>query len=190
MLRIVCCISLCLVASHALAAEGKIYRTVDANGNVVFTDVPPKDQTDAVQLSPGTNYRAPTAPRAIAQQPERATASEDSPEYLPEEVGYSQLSIVSPANDEAVRENAGNLTIQLQVSPAWDATRGHSIQVFLDGTLVQTSASTRVTLANIDRGTHGLSARILSGSGEVLANATPITFHMLRHSVLFSRPAP
>ena len=96
---------------------------------------------------------------------------------------YTDAVIVSPANDTAVRNNAGNLTVRGQVSPSLES--GHRVQLLLDG--VPQGAPRRTlefSLENIDRGTHHLQVRIVDSGGKVLFAGAPSTVHLLRHSRL------
>ena len=80
---------------------------------------------------------------------------------------YTDAVIVSPANDTAVRNNAGNLTVRGQVSPK--LASGHRVQLLLDG--VPQGAPRRTlefSLENIDRGTHHLQVRIVDSGGQGL----------------------
>lgn len=175
------------------AAEPAIYKTVDADGNVIFTDVPPRDAADAVRISKGNNYtptqsEATPEPEADVPPAGQDQPPPDDPAYVASEVSYDHITIATPADDAAVRENAGNLSVQVNLSPQLDLANGHSIQLMLNGNLASSGTSTTLSITNVDRGTHGLVAQVVNATGEILASSGPITFHMLRHSVLFNRP--
>ena len=96
---------------------------------------------------------------------------------------YTAAVIVSPANDSALRSNAGNLTVSGQIDPGLHG--GHRVQLLLDG--VPQSGPGRLlqfSLENIDRGTHRLELRIVDEAGEVVFTGAPGTVHLLRHSRL------
>jgi hypothetical protein len=178
--------ALCLPA--AADAATRIYRTVDENGNVVFTDVPPRqgEVAEAVELSEGSSYQpAPAAEQAASG--ERPVRLEDwlgeEQDGEPEVQAYTSLRISAPANDASLRDNAGNVTVVADLAPELQA--GHSLQLYLDGQLVQTTASgSTFQLANVDRGTHQVEVRVVSASGETLIASSPTTFHMQRRSVI------
>ena len=96
---------------------------------------------------------------------------------------YSEAVIVSPANDSALRSNAGNLTVRGQVHPGLRG--GHRVQFLLDG-VAQGVPGRRLdcSLENIHRGTHRLEIRIVDEAGEVVFTGAPSTVHLLRHSRL------
>lgn len=169
----------CLAGSPALAA---IYKTVDEDGNVVFTDVPPKDQSKAIEIDARNTYQ-PTPLPAASTPAATATDGAETEEELA--VNYESLRITSPADDEAVRENAGNVTISVSANPSLDVQQGHRVQILVDGSPLANAAATSVSLTNIDRGTHLLVAQILDADGQVLISSSPVTFHMLRYSARF-----
>jgi len=55
----------------------------------------------------------------------------------------------------------------------------------MDGALSAAEAEgTSIFLGNVDRGTHTISLRIVDRAGNVLIQSDPVTFHLLRHSIL------
>ena len=171
------CLLLCGLLQPALAA---VYKTTDAEGNVEFTDVPPnptEGAAQALELPAGNVYQPSAAPLPAA-----ANANE---EELPEQVRYERLSITSPANDAAIRENAGNVTVFTRVKP--DLQEGHKVQVLLDGQPWPITSQGAIAMTNVDRGTHTLTAQVLGEDNQVLISSDPVTFHMQRISVL-TRP--
>ena len=102
---------------------------------------------------------------------------------------YTQALIVSPANDSAVRSNAGRLTVRARVDPP--LREGHRLQLLLDGVPLGVEGQTSTfELDNIDRGTHSLQLQVIDDAGRVLFTGTPSKFHLLRHSRLHRRRKP
>lgn len=179
-----------LGADPTLAAgNGKIYRTVDEDGNVVFTDVPPRpDQRgETVDLDSGNDFTPPQRSNdAISLEAWRGEAG--GPEAEEEAVTrYNSLQVASPEDDAAVRNNAGNVTITAAVDP--ELQPGHSLQLYLDGELQQSGANTTFQLSNVDRGTHEVQLRIVGAGGETLMSSPGSVFHLQRRSVIL-QPAP
>ncbi len=169
---------LLVLCTQAGELRAQIYKTVDAQGNVVFTDVPPKDDGKAVKIDAGNTYK-PAVPAVPAAVP----APEEAIEEDTNETSYDQLNITSPTADEPVRENAGNLTVTVAASPALDTSSGHTVQILLDGNVFASGASGLITLENVDRGTHQLAAQIVDADGTPLITSELVEFHMLRVSV-------
>ena len=174
-----------LLVGIAPTLQAAIYKTVDKEGNVLYTDVPPKQSSAPMDVDRGNTYIAAEAAADDATQFEALAETGDQQRAA---TSYSELSITAPSHDQAVRENAGNLAVTVASLPALDAALGHQVQILLDGQKAATGGA-RVSLTNIDRGTHSLTAQIIDTSGEVLISSAPVTFHMLRYSRLMKKSA-
>jgi len=169
----------------------RIYKTVDEDGNVVFTDLAPKDSSKSIEIdahniyTPSTPAVAPTNARNERGQRREEPDNED--ENAESAAVYDTLHILTPADDEPVRENAGNLSVVVAASPDLDSR--HSVVILLDGIVSANEPATRIDLANIDRGTHVLTAQIVDAAGNVLIASNPTSFHMIRVSLL-RKPTP
>jgi len=183
---------LCLFGAASAEAAGRVYRVVDEDGNVVFTDVPPATQPQEANVDvPEPNSFDPIEAGAIgAGDEERPTWGDDEDGGDEPAASYYRFGIASPENDASVRQNAGNVTVEVALEPA--LSPDHRLQLLLDGTPVRTGRETTFELVNVDRGTHSLSARVLDPSGAAVLESTPSVFHLQRYSVLTApnRPKP
>ena len=152
----------------------KIYRSIGPDGSIVFSDVPTKG-AEEVDLSQPTVLDAPPPPTFVYSREKEE----------PVDV-YQMLAITSPANDEAVRENAGNVTVNVAMQPS--LRPGDQVVLLLDGREVAAGAQATFMLENVDRGTHQLRAVVRARDGSILKNSQAITFHLLRHSALHRTP--
>src|ERR1041385_2329034 len=155
----------------AYAAQATVYRVIDAQGNITFTDEAPKpgEQYEKVDISP-PNVVPMEVPTVVTAPPPASNAA--SP--------YRSFSITSPANDSAVRENAGNVDVSLNIAPALNAPGGHRVVVLMDGASVAQGSELNYRLLNVDRGTHELQAEVKNASGERIALTQPVTFTLQR----------
>lgn len=182
---------LCLLGfGMAATTQAAIYRTVDEEGNVVFTDVPPRpgEPGQAVDIKQPNSFEPSASGNRISLEDWARGQGDEDDERNPGEVRYSALRITSPANDEALRDNAGNVTVRAHLEP--DLATGHALQLYLDGTLSQTGPDTTFQLSNVDRGTHSVELRVVDGSGATLINSQPAVFHLQRRSVILQPPRP
>jgi len=180
-------LALTLLLANEAAAATKIYRTVDQNGNVVFTDVPPKSEQEgrAVDLSQPNSFTPPEnqqQPGLRAGAPAGDADGEAEDEDTAAAGAYRSLRIVQPAADEPVRDNAGNVTVIAAVEP--DLHRRHELQLLLDGAVRQSGRSPTFQLENVDRGTHTVEVRIVDENGNTVTASDPSVFHLQRRSVL------
>lgn len=153
----------------ALTAD-EIYKHVDKNGNVSFSDRP-LDGGKPIDLSP-TNSAGSIA---LPKQNRRLSDSSPTGEY-------QSLRITRPQNDVTIHDNAGNLGVAVQVAPALRS--GDSIRLLVDGSSpLEDSTSGGFQLLNVDRGTHQLQAQLLDNLGNVLLVSELVTVHLRRQSV-------
>lgn len=156
-----------------LIGHAAIYKWQDENGNTVFSDQP-RERAQKVETGTPQTFRPSLAP-----PPAETPAVTEATGTL-----YSGLAIASPANDAAIRDNAGNVTISITITPALDTASGHYLTVMMDGTVVAdrvTAAS--VSLTNVDRGTHSVQAQIRNAAGNVLRTSATSVFHLQRISI-------
>ena len=163
----------------AVAAD--IYRWVDDNGNQVYSDEP-VENAEKIELQDSMTYSPVQIPgvtdsTTTTNEQEESGESEVDPDY--------KLTIVAPEDDAGIRVNNGNVTVNLQLQPAFVPERGDKIQLYLDGLPAGVPMPLlSFMLENLDRGTHKLSAVVLNASGEVIAQSETTTFHLQRTSLL------
>lgn len=173
-----------LVLSFSVQAE--MYKWVDENGEVVYSDEPPHE--GAKPLDPPKITTTP----AIKYTPPKPKA-EKNPEETEKktQTRYERFEITSPPHDQPLRNNPGNVTISFALEPGLDTANGHYINLKVDGKARDDKLqSMSVTIPHMDRGTHQLQAEIRNAEGKVIKTSNSVTFHLLRHSRLFNKPAP
>lgn len=168
-IRVVTCVLLLLLS---LAAQGEIYRSVDADGNVTFTDQPAKD-SKKLDLAPLT-----VIPSVEVTNPQAGESEQDTPGTA----SYSIFQILDPINSSTVRANGGQLQVILGLEPLIQKS-DHRIHLFLDGQEAAKSQGTTVTLNGVNRGEHRLQAQVRDGAGNVLISTDQIQINVLRQSV-------
>ncbi len=170
---------LLLLFPLALAAEEekKIYRTVDEEGNVVYTDEPPSDDAEPVELDPIT-----TVPAIEVESSAGAETGDDAEETA--RIGYEGLEFLYPVSDQTIRHNGGRVPFRLALRPQGATlAEAHRVEILLDGSVAATGNALQVTVGPVDRGPHEVSARIVDAGGNVLARTPTVNFFLLRHSV-------
>ncbi|MEM7003335.1 MAG: DUF4124 domain-containing protein [Pseudomonadota bacterium] len=182
-----------LLAAIAInVAQAKIYKTVDEEGNVVFTDVPPvSTPSEQVSLQPGSEYKPTVGTTAGGQNPNGPAATDAGfleTDAEPEVIDYRQVAITFPTPDLALRDNAGNVAVRWRTEP--ELQSGHVLKLLLDGQAQEGAVGPNASLSNVDRGTHVLLLQVQDDTGAILATSAPVTFHLQRFSALQRRSAP
>ena len=161
----------------ALPVQAEVYRIVNPDGSVTFTDQP-QQGAETVKLPPVSTY---PAPRVSA--PPQASSGQDGESA---DAGYSSFEVVAPAPETTIRDNQGNVSMEVRVEPALQVEQGHRIQFMVNGVdQGEPSTNTGVTFQNVDRGSHSLSARLIDAEGKTLMTAPAVTVFVRRTSVNF-----
>lgn len=141
-----------------------IYKTVDENGNVVFTDQPSKN-AEKIQIKDVQTIDNPNAGATL-------------PEFkMPVKGGqvYKSFIVTEPEEGAGIRSNDGNVSISLSLEPSLQG--GDKIIISMDGKEVGSGSG--VSLQDIDRGAHSVSARVVDRNGNTLIS-TSSSFSILR----------
>ncbi len=156
-----------------------VYRTTDANGNVIFTDSPPPDGTAADRIEIGrTNTVQATQPAPPAPEPEAATPEAAAQEYV--------VTITAPPNETSIPMGPGNFSVSVSVSPQLATYDG--LQLFMDGTpWGSAQRDTLWDLTNVFRGRHDITVGVVGAKGETLAISQPVRVFVHRPSSNFNR---
>jgi len=155
-------------------ASADVYKVTDDQGNITYTDtVPAEAAADRVQLPPVN--KVPTLTPA-ATTPPRSADTDLSPAFN----GYSFAALVSPLNDSLVHFDQSQVLAQLALTPELGAD--HRVQFYVDSSAFGPPVATSsLAITGLERGTHHISARVLSSQGAVLVIAKPVTVHVQRH---------
>jgi hypothetical protein len=141
---------------------------VDENGNIIFTDQPSPD-AELIDIDELQTIKAPpTGKFKYTPPPEKAKPK------------YTSVTITSPEHDVAIRENAGNVTVNIASQPNVRGT--DELVLYLDGNEIILGKSTAKAFSGLDRGTHQLRAVIRDIDGRILQSSASVTFHLQRHS--------
>lgn len=162
-----------LLTSLAIA-ESKIYRWIDEDGKIHFSDtaVPGTEEFDMKEIN------------LVPVNAQQNNAFEDKLSFDDEkkEIIDYQATITSPENDKPLRSNEGTINIHVAVEPEKENT--HTLQLYLDGKkLGSPQISPAIRAQNIDRGTHQVQVELLDENGNGLAKTQVVTVHLQRASI-------
>lgn len=166
-----------LVTTSALATT--IYRTVDSQGNVIFTDSP-DGGGEPVELTPLTvvpsrSLSGSSEPPRVEGVAPRVSESPGQP-FMP----YDAFRILSPAHGaDLAASYAGNVQVELAIEP--ELRPDHRVRLLVDGRVSQTEMhTTAFMLTDLDRGQYVIQAELLDASGDIRHRTQPVTLHVQR----------
>ena len=155
-------------------AQSEIYKSVSANGEVSYSDKP-SPGAKRMQKRELSTYTPPALPVRQTRRPARPASSD----Y------YKSFSFIKPQNNATIRNNPGIVMVEVKLDPGLQNNLGHKIQFYLDdepyGPPVDNYA---VTLSNLDRGEHTLSASVINADGKLQISTLDVDVHLKRESRL------
>lgn len=160
----------------AAAATADVWRWVDADGVVHFSDTP-VEGAERVDVS---EARRTTGAR-VYSRPGYDTVDEAEPETEEAPFSYDSFSVVSPAAEETLWNIEGVLNVSLALTPALQS--GHQVRVYLDGTAQMTTSTTSFAITEVWRGVHNIQAEVIDQTGALMIRTQPNRFYVQQNTV-------
>jgi hypothetical protein len=172
--------SLLILAGLAMsltASAQEIYRWVDKDGVVHFSDQPGADDAVLIKVVEPSSFE----PDESADGGEDASPSSAAEPPADEFPAYRGLSITSPTPDQVFFGADAVVTATAEL----DGTLrpDHSVVFFLNGNR-QEAAGLGAEFTNLARGSYFLRASILDAAGKPVISSQQITFHVRQPSTL------
>ena len=164
-----------LLVTPPLLLAGAVYKNVQPDGTVVYSDQPAQG-AEELKLPELQTY-TPTPIRGGDDQDRAASAAADPAGFA----GYQTVAVSSPEDDATLRDNAGTVSVSLTLEPALQVK--HSVDIRMDGQSIGKGRGTSISLTNVDRGTHTLLAVVLDETGKEVGRSDTLTFHLNRASL-------
>jgi hypothetical protein len=156
----------------ALTAHAGLYKGLDEDGNVVYSDTP---------FENAEKFTPPSL--SIVDAPKIKAKEDVAEEEKPAEFKYTDFNIISPKNNQTIW-NEPNLTVSLELKPALNAAEGHTVWLLMDNKpLVKNSQNLSMQIGRADRGAHTLQAHIKNKEGKIVARTRSIVVH-IKNTVL------
>jgi len=162
------------VLAVATSSAATLYRWVDRDGVVHYSDRPQPGATQ-VELQSAQTFSSPATPTTASRQSNRAQ---------PAAVPYENLDLWKPQENEVYTNSGNRIDVRLRLEP--DLQPGHAIWLYLDGKRVDglPTSGEEFTVDNVWRGTHTLYAIVADRSGAPVMRSQSVNFTMQQASLL------
>jgi hypothetical protein len=141
------------------AASAALYKGLDDEGNVVYSDAP---FDEAEKFTP--------PPISVMDKPKAGAGGKAVEEEKPAEFKYTQFDIVSPLNKQTIR-NEPELTVTLSLKPGLNTEEEHTVWLLFDGKpLIKNSQKLTFNLGRVERGAHKLQAQVRDKAGKIIVS--------------------
>lgn len=176
-----------LLVPITLYAQGEIYKVVDKDGNVTFTDQRPSAGAQPMDLPPlsviETDIQPPAPPPQTAQS---AVGESEAPTPGDLRKQFRDFRITRPLQEETFWGTENAVVVTWASAQAIDPSM--SVMVFVDGKPQKAPASGGVSLS-LERGEHQVYAELRDERNRRIVTTETITFFVKQWSQNFNRPA-
>jgi len=168
--------AVCLVSlGISLSQAGEIYKTVDEDGRVTYSDKPPRQHKgDKAELPPVNTMEKTEKPRSSPQDSVPTSQSEQAIDY--------QLSLASPEQDAQLPPGQRDLVIRVELDPP--LAPEHQLVYYMDGEEIARGRHSQYRIEEIFRGTHQIRVAIVNQRGQTLQASDTRQVHVHRPSLL------
>lgn len=151
----------------SLACYAEVYKTVDKNGRVTYTDVPPENvAAKPVELKSINSIPAPPVVPVESASP----AAQPDAEYT--------VEILAPENGKTLLANERSVEVSVGVNQ--NLKNGNKLAYKVDGNTVHTGIEMKFTIVEPPRGEHSLTVDVVNSEGKSLAQSNAVTFLVMR----------
>jgi len=172
------------LAAAPLMAQ--VYKIVDKEGNVTYTDQPPGDGSKPIKLAPISVIETPvyeTKAKPAAEGEDGKPLSLRTLRRM-----YRDFAIVAPQSEESVWHPDAPVTV------AWNTgaplQEGMKVSVSVDGKLQASTTDRIIPVDNLERGEHSVTATLTNERNQTVASAEPIIFFVRRPGLNNNSPRP
>ncbi|MFT5425363.1 MAG: hypothetical protein ACI9ZT_000287 [Gammaproteobacteria bacterium] len=170
---------LCITLTFLTSVSAEVYRSLDDDGNVIYTDRPSPD-AEEIKIDEVQTISPPAVKDFEYTPPEKSAKT-----------NYTKVEISSPANDQVFTGGPGDVTVSVLILPTLNTALGDRVILYMDGKKQADSTSTSFSFTNMDRGTHTVKVDVVDREGKALKSSAPVSFTINRTSILNpNRPAP
>lgn len=156
----------------------QIYKTVDENGRVTYTDKPPADakQRQEAELPPVNSV-----PEERVSNRQRTNDRNQNPD---DSIRY-EVNILNPAPEAHVTPGQRDLSISVALDQ--ELREGHFLAFYLNDSLLTETRERQFVVQEITRGTHQIQVEVLNSQGALVGASEPVVIYVHRPSVI-NRP--
>lgn len=164
------------LAVSLAAASQEIYRWVDKDGVVHYSDQPDSPNAELINVIEPNAYEAQDTAPAAGPGADAADEPEEDQGPSP----YGSLSITAPAPDEVFF--GADAVVSVSADLQGTLRPDHTVVFFLNGNRKETDGL-GTEYAGLARGTYFLRASILDAAGQPVITSQQTTFHVRQPSI-------
>ncbi len=146
-----------------------VYKTVDKDGRVIYSDSPANEKAEKIELRElNTVPKSETLPAAI---------SIGSSQVQEEKITY-KIDIISPSSEVTIPPGQRDLAIAVSLDNP--LRQNHLLVYFLDGEMLEETTKSNIVVSDVPRGSHTLVVEAIDESGQSLGTSAPVVVNIIR----------
>ena len=168
---------------------GTIFKSVNSEGNVVFTDQPGNNPNAVVIKTQPINVADPGPSSQTANNEESEDDTSDSAtesaktDADAQEIAIDSVSIVSPQPDATLIDIPEPLFVGFQTEPVSIEESGLTAEVYVDGKLAVSGTKSLLAVNVPERGTHSLLVKLVDKNGRTQVASKAQNVHIKKRVV-------
>ena len=163
---------LVLMILLAQVAGADVYKVIDKDGTVRYTDKPATENAEKIKLR-----EVNTVPGA---EPLPQSTSVNTYQSQPAAINY-QIDIISPRDDVTIPVGQRDLAIAVTLKPALQG--GHLLVYFMNGELLEETTLSNIVVKDVPRGSHTLVVEAINADGQSLGISPPVIVNVIRPNI-------
>jgi hypothetical protein len=178
----------CMLYSGLAMAE--VYKVVDAEGNITYTDQAPADGSAPMVLPELSVIESDYEEKAADAEAGTAAADATAPaELTPRQLRkmYKDFRITAPRQEETFWGTANTVVVSWGTSAALQP--GMKVRLVVDGA-EQAGKEDGMLALTLDRGEHTVSADLMDARGRKIVSTETVTFFIKQQTVDANAPTP
>lgn len=175
-------------ALSAPAALAEVYKTVDENGNVVYTDTPPEPGAAPMQLRELSVVPVPEYASKKKAEQSSGLKEGEVPDLAELRRGYRDFSLTSPTQEQTFTGTGNVATIAWNTR--FELQPGMQVLLHIDDQALPPTTAGVLNSPPLDRGEHQVRAELVDARNRTIATSGPVTFFVHQNSAQFNRPGP
>ncbi len=177
------------LAMTASSLPAQVYKIVDEDGKVTYTDQPPNDGSKPIELAPISIIEAPI----YEATPKSADKDVDDGNRQRMSLGdlrrnYKDFAIVAPQSEESIWLPAEAIRVVWQTR--YQLQAGMKATVFIDGKQQASTAEKIIPVSGLERGEHTVTAELNDVKNRKIATAKPVIFFVRQPNIHTNRTQP
>jgi hypothetical protein len=177
----------CLLVMPVSGPAGEIYKVVDKDGNVTYTDQKPAEGAEPVELPP-LSVVSTDIDTTQLQTAEETPGQEGAPPTIRElRRQFRDFAITQPGQEETFWGTANTVTVSWASSEP--IPEDMTVTLYVDGQARDVSGTGSASL-RLDRGEHRVYAELRDSRKRRVATTENVVFFVKQHSVNFGFNLP